>query len=160
MSEGMQMAKRTAEHDKLNFMVGEWKTREVHAPSPWLPQGGTGEGRATYKWAVGKLCLVQEYRSKGALGEAFEGLGVETYDAARKAHVHWWFDGCSGTGMESKGFFEGSDLVHQGAMDSPEGSMKFKMVTHPVSPKEFTFIMSMEMEGKLVPGMTITYVRA
>lgn len=155
----MPMPKRTPEHDKLNFMVGEWKTREVHSPSPWMPQGGTGEGTSSIKWGLGKMALIHEYRSKGAMG-AFEGHGVETYDADKKVFVHTWFDSMKPSGMTSHGHIEGKDLIYQTEMDTPQGKMKMKMVTHPVSEKEYTFTINMEMGGKWVPGMTITYVKA
>ena len=155
----MQMPQRTPDHDKLDFMVGEWKTREVHAPSPWMPQGGTGEGTCSIKWGVGNLVLIHEYKSKGAMG-AFEGHGVETYDADRKSYVHHWFDSMKPSGMMSLGRIEAGDVIYNNEMETPMGKMKMKMVTHKVSDKEFTFTINMEQGGKWTPGMTITYTKA
>jgi hypothetical protein len=156
----MAMPQRTPEHDRLNFLVGEWKTREVHAPSPWLPQGGTGEGRSTTRWGVGNMSLITDYKSKGAMGPSFEGHGVLTYDPAKKTYVGWWFDSMNPVGMATPGHFEGTDLIQHGECDSPEGKMKFRMVTHPVSADEHTFTIYGDQGGKWAEMMTITYVKA
>jgi hypothetical protein len=156
----MPMAARTAEHDKLNFQVGEWKTREVHNPSPFMPQGGTGEGRATIKWQVGNLVQTNDYHSKGAMAEKFEGFGLTTWDAEKKNYVNYWFDNVMPTGMVMRGHIEAGDLILQGGCETPHGTMQMRIVTHSVSRDEFKMSMSMEMEGKMVPMMTITYARA
>jgi len=153
------MPQRTPEHDKLNFMVGEWKTRETHAPSPWNPAGGTGEGTSTIKWGLGKLALIHDYHSKGAMG-SFDGHGVETYDANSKSFVHTWFDSMKPSGMVSHGHIEAGDIVYLSEADTPQGKMKMKMITHPVSPTEYTFTIHMDQGGKWVQGMAITYVKA
>jgi hypothetical protein len=158
--EAMPMPQRTPEHDKLNFMAGTWKTREVHAPAPWAPQGGTGEGQATFRWTLGNLFLIQEYRSKGSMGMTFEGHGLMTFDANAKRYTSWWFDSMSAGGMQQFGHLEGKDLIFQGECDSPMGTMKMKMVTRPVSATEFTFTMDMDQGGKWVNMMKITYVKA
>jgi len=156
----MPMPQRTAEHDKLNFMVGEWKVREVHSPSPFMPQGGTGEGRTSIKWMIGNLVLTNDYHSKGSMGDKFEGYGLYTYDTQKKDYINYWFDNVAPTGMSMHGHFEANDLIFQGEHETPGGKMKMRMVSHPVSKDEWTFTMHMDMGGKMVPMMTITHVRA
>ncbi len=159
MGNMMAPPQRTAEHDKLNFMVGEWKTREVHAPSPWMPQGGTGEGRATSRWGVGNMVLISDYASKASSGFGFEGHGLMTYDPNRKAYVSHWIDSMAPIGQESVGRFEEKDLILQSQCETPEGKMKMRMVAHPVSANEYTFTLDSEQGGKWATMMTITYVR-
>ena len=155
----MPMPQRTAEHDKLNFMVGEWKTREVFPPGPMAPQGGTGEGTTTIKWKVGSMVLTNDYRSKGFMGQAFEGFGLYSYDPMKKEYLNYWFDTMASAGMVSRGRFEGTDLIFLGENETPGGKMKFRMVTHPVSKDEFTFTIHMDIGGKMTLMMTVTHVR-
>ena len=160
MSDEMCMFKRTAEHDRLNYLVGEWKTRETHHPSPWLPNGGTGEGRCTTRWGVGNLCLLTDYRSKGPSGSAFEGHAVDTWDPVKKVYQSWWFDNMAPTGMRMAGRYEGDDLVSHAEIETPKGTMRMRMISHPISASSYVAKMDMEIEGKWVPTMEITYVRA
>jgi hypothetical protein len=154
----MEMPTRTAEHDKLNFYIGEWKTKEVHQPSPWAPNGATGEGRCVTKWGVAKLCLLTEYKSKSGMGE-FEGHAVQTWDPTKKDYVNYWFDSMMPQGMESRGRIEGSDLILMSSCETPEGTMKMKMVSHPVSEKEYTLTLQMDQGGKWTEMMSITYTK-
>lgn len=153
------MPQRTAEHERLSAFVGEWKTREVHQPTPWLPQGGTGEGRSVTRWGVNNLCTIVDYKSQGVMG-TFEGHGVETWDPNRKAYVTTWFDSMMPVGMQMIGRFEGDDYVSHSEFDTPEGKCKMRSIAKWKSKDEYTFSMAMDMGGKWVDTMTITYVRA
>jgi len=159
MSDEMCMAKRTPEHDRLNYYVGEWKTRETHYPSPWLPKGGTGEGRATARWAIGNLFLVTDYHSKGSMGGEFEGHSVDTWDPVNKVLKAWWFDSMSTGAMVMTGRFEGDDVVTHSEVETPEGKTRFRSISHRISQNEYEWTMEMEVGGKMTPTMKVHYVR-
>ncbi len=151
--------RRTAEHEQLDFMAGEWKTKEEYPPAPWMPKGGSGEGHATIRWAVDGLCLVTDYQTKGSMGDSFEGHGVMGYDPDAKVYVGHWYDSRMPTGTEGRGSIEGTSLVLHYRHRTPEGEQEIRSITTPVSEKEFRMTGSSLVDGKWVEAVRITYVR-
>lgn len=82
---------RTADHERLGFLLGDWDTALLQADGSVL-----ATGQATYEWEVGGVWLVQRYRIE------FPGIGVRherglwTFDASAKAVVGVWVDNLSG----------------------------------------------------------------
>ncbi len=160
MSEGPGGTGRTPALARLDFMVGEWNTHEDYPPTPWMPEGGRGEGRATIRWTVGGLCLVTDYETRGLMGESFEGHGVMSYDPGAKVYTGHWFDSRTPFGTEGRGVFEGESLVLHYRHESPDGAREIRSVTTPVSESEFRMTGSSLVEGRWIETVRIRYVRA
>ena len=159
MSAAPGMPRRTAGHERLNFMEGEWTTHEEYPPTPWMPGGGSGEGEASIAWEIGGLCLVTRYETRGMMGESFQGHGIMGFDPAENVYVAWWFDVTMPTGTEGRGSFEKGSLVVHYRHRTPEGIQEIRAVTTPVSDGEFRMVGSSLVDGKWVEAVRNTYKR-
>ena len=86
-----QPAQRTAEHDKLNFLVGQWNSHNVMLPGPW-GAGGQSEGTMSFRWGLGEMWIVYEYEGEMPVYGLYEGLGLLTYSAPEGKYITYWFD--------------------------------------------------------------------
>ena len=143
----------------LDFMVGDWQNRQEYPPSTWLPEGGTGEGSATIRWEVGGLCLVTSYRTKGSMGDLFEGHGITSFDPGENIYIGWWFDSMMPTGAEGRGRLEDGSLVLHFHHKIPGGFNDILSITSPVSESEFRVMGSTLVVGKWVEAVRITYIK-
>jgi len=82
---------RTAEHERLDFLVGEWQT--TVAP---LQEGGEQlHGVMSCAWRIGGLWLEERIRLEFPGRGVRESLELITYDPSRKMYVGTWQDNLS-----------------------------------------------------------------
>lgn len=85
---GMPEPQKTIEANALvKSMVGKWNVKTSGS-------FGEGEAVATFRLGVGKTVLVEEYDSKGGMGE-FSGAGWMKIGDDGKAATLWWVDSMS-----------------------------------------------------------------
>lgn len=104
-----EMPKPTAEHKKLEKLVGDWTGEEKMAPSPW-DAGGSGIGHVINTVALDGFNVIQEYEQQRGGKTSFRGHGVFSYDVNARCYVlHWWDS--MGMGVnEFRGQFNGDVL--------------------------------------------------
>jgi hypothetical protein len=82
---------RTVEHEKLDFLVGEWQTTVVplQAGQPEL------KGTMRFAWGVGGVWLEERVRLEFPGAGVRESLELITYDPRLKQYVGTWQDNLS-----------------------------------------------------------------
>jgi hypothetical protein len=138
----------TPEFEKLSKMfLGRWRTMEKHEPSPWLANGGQGSGMETVTYGPGRLSLLIDYRSSGAMGP-FQGHGIMLWDPAAKEYRSVWTDSLGAALSTRVGHFDRTDLVLTGSDDVNGTKMDFREVYTDIKDSGFTFYMEMSPAGK------------
>jgi hypothetical protein len=81
-------------------LVGRWEVNESYPKTDDTPDGGTGEGKASYKKSLDNTHVVGDYRSRcKELEFDVEGHAVFTYDEGASTYLYWWFDNYGGRSM-------------------------------------------------------------
>lgn len=88
----MEMPKPAAEHHELERLAGTWKGEEIMHPSPWMPEGGKGEGHVTNRIALNGFAMVQDYDQRMGGASLYKAHGVWTIDPATREYILTWFD--------------------------------------------------------------------
>lgn len=120
----------------LQRFVGTWRVTETLHPSPWTPEGGSGEGTLVARLMLGGLALQMEYRR----GD-YEGIGVMR--AEGDAISLWWFDTLAPPGP-ARGGVRGEGLVLE--RKSPVGRARYTYAF--VRDGEFTFRIEHSRDGR------------
>ena len=107
----MEMPKPTAQHRKLESLVGEWVGEETLFPSPWSPEQRTAIGRFSMRMVVDGMFLVNDYEEEREGRIVFRGHGVYGWDARRERYTMHWFDTMGGSPAETLGEWSGDSLV-------------------------------------------------
>ncbi len=145
-------------HHWLAAAEGTWSV----AVTAHGPDGKPEQSQST---AAIKMILdgrFQEQRYTGNIGgKPYEGYGLLGYDKLKHEFVLYWFDSMGTVPSVSRGqrSSDGKMLTLTGTWDMPGTSMPFKQVWTFKSEKEFTFVMTMTMEGQEVPVMESTYTK-
>lgn len=148
------------EHKYLQKLVGEWKT-VTKSYEPGADEAQVSEGTAKFESLLGGRYIRQTF--KGSMGGMqFEGIGVTGFDNSKQKYVSAWIDSF-GTGiMRSEGEYDEKThaLTEIGTSSSPQGSMKWKMVTRYTDEDHFTMAMYLlPPEAEAVKMMDIEYTR-
>ncbi len=157
-----QAAKPAPEMQKITRMfAGRWQTETKMAPSEFAPQGGTSKGMSIMRRGPGRLSLVEDMRSTGAMGR-FVGHGIIWWDSKQGAYKglfcdNWSPNGCEMTGM---GNWDGDKLVFAGETEAMGQKMSYRETYSDITADSFTFTMdSASGGGELKPILTIKYLR-
>lgn len=124
---GMMPAKPNPGMEKVLSTVGTWSATIKNEPSPWNPKGSTDKGSMVVSKGPGGLSVVQDFRSKGAMGE-YRGHGIIYWDTVANQQANIWCDNISGcaTGVAK---MEG-DNGWTADMNNVFEGKKMKMVSH------------------------------
>jgi len=162
-SPGMQPPKPAPEMERLTKQLeGTWNSEEKFEKSEFMPNGGTGKGKAVFKPGPGRLSLMMDYNSKGSMG-SFHGFGTYWYDPKDQMFHSFWCDpftpqGCMLTGT---GKWEGDRLVMTGENEMMGKKYKFRQVISDITPNSFTYSEEAAVDGsEMKPTMTIKYRKA
>jgi len=152
---GAQEAKPGPEHEVLKEHAGVWD-------AVIASQGSEFKGVQSAKMALGGLWLLEEFKGEFG-GQAFEGRGSTTYDAARKKYVSVWIDSMSTSPMLCEGDYDKATktLKLTGTMNLPDGgSMKVTqtLVTKDADTRLFK-LEAVGPDGQGFEMMSITYKR-
>jgi hypothetical protein len=127
MPGGFAPAKPNPGMEKVLSTVGTWSATIKNEPSPWSPKGSTDKGMMVVTKGPGGLSVIQDFRSKGAMGE-YHGHGIIYWDTVANQQASIWCDNMSGcaTGMAK---MEG-DNGWTSDMNNMFQGKKMKMVSH------------------------------
>jgi Protein of unknown function (DUF1579) len=153
--------KQAAEMQKaLQQMQGTWSTKGVMEKSDFMPQGATDTGTAVFKPGPGGMSMVQEYHSKGGMGD-FHGMGVTWFDPKDQMFHSIWCDSMSPNGCADSGTgkWEGDKIVMNTKFDMGGKSYDMHSTIGPFEGNTFKYSEEVGENGQLKPAMTITYTK-
>jgi hypothetical protein len=140
------------EHDLLKKQVGTWDVT-------MKMMGQESKGSVTYKMDLGDLWLTSDFRCEVG-GMKFQGRGMDSYSAIKKAYVGIWIDSMSTYPLTMEGTFdkEKKTLTMTGESLGPDGKMtKHKAVSE--WKDDDTILFGMYMGDGKEPTFTILYKR-
>lgn len=162
--QAMPVQKPSPEMQKLTKMlVGTWRTTENYEVSDMMPKGGKGSGTAVITSGPGGLSLIENYRSKGAMG-TFSGHGVFWWDDKAQGYKSIWCDDMTPNGCavaNGLGKWDGENLVFEDEQEMMGKKQAMKTTLTSAKPGA----VSLTMEGG-EPGspmkkfMTIKYMKS
>ena len=148
-------------HEWLASFDGEWDA----TVKMWMdPSQPAQESKASTTNEMIMNGLYQRSSHQGEMmGMPFIGESISGYDNANKKFVGTWIDNFGSSIMYMEGTYdkEADALTTYGTMMDPASGkdMKIKQVLTKVSDDLHTFEMFMDMNGKEVKSMEITYKR-
>jgi hypothetical protein len=157
------LPKPSAEMERMaRLFVGIWTVTEKHEPSPWSPNGASGNGTANLSLGPGGLSLVQDYHSSNSMGR-FDGLGISWWDEKAQGFRGLWCENTAPAGCADSGLlkWEGAELVTEYEGDSAGQPTRIRRVISDVTPDSFTARMDLSIGGQpMKRAITITYKRS
>ena len=133
-----------AEHKKLGYFVGKWKTEGDMKDSPMGP-GGKMTSDDTCDWFKGGFAIVCRGVGNGPTGP-MKSLGIISYSADEKVYTYYGTDN-SGMAMTTvpKGTVEGDTWTYNDESKMGGKMVKSRYSMKIVSPTSYTF--KYEMQG-------------
>ncbi len=151
-----QVPAAPAEMAKLGFMVGSW----TNTGSASGPDGSkeTSKGSGMAAMVHDGMWLKFDVKETMEKSGKMDGHMMLGWDAAKGMYRGAWFDNMSSSLMTFQGKMEGNKLVMTSDPVNHMGmDMKFRLTYEAKAANELMFTLDMDMEGKWVPAMTITY---
>lgn len=135
--------KPTAEHKRLGYFVGNWKTEGKMEPSEMGP-GGKMSGVDKCTWFEGGFAVICTSEGTSTMGPT-KSVGILGYSAEEKVYTYSGVDN-SGMTMTSvpKGKVQGDTWTYNDESLMGGKKMKSRVVIKEVSPTEYTFKMDMQ----------------
>jgi Protein of unknown function (DUF1579) len=147
------------EHQRLGYFVGNWTSEGEMKPGPMGP-GGKMTSTDTCEWFEGGFSVVCRSTGKTPLGPS-KSIGILGYSTEEKVYTYYGIDNSPMT-MASvpKGTVKGDTWTYndEGLMGGKK--MKSRVTIKEVSPKEYTFKMEIEADGKWAPMMEAKVTKA
>jgi hypothetical protein len=157
-------AKPGPEMEKLlASMCGRWICHFKYEPSETRPNGGTGEGEATFRPGPGGLSMIEDEKASEPGGD-LAGISVTWWDAKAQGYRAIWCGnklpgGCIVMSRLAK--WEGGDFVLGDESTKDGKKFIFKEVVSDITPNSFTQTLSSGEAGKEMKLLvTIHAVRA
>jgi hypothetical protein len=143
--QGMEPPKPGAEHQRLGYFVGEWRSEGEAKEGPWGP-GGKLTGEARCRWMSGGFFVVCDNDGSGPLGKMY-GLGVMGYDAEAKSYT-WNGFNSMGENETAKGSLEGKTwtYVNENAMGDTRMQGRYSMTEK--SPTAYAYKFETSTDGR------------
>jgi hypothetical protein len=132
----------TAEHKALGKFVGKWAGSGELKPGPFGP-GGTMEWTEDCSWFGGnEFQVVCKSKGTGPMGP-MQGLGIMSYNPAKKVYVHFGVDSTGWTN-HAEGTHSGDSWTFQSeeTMEGKTFHSRFTMTLKSATEMAFTFDMS------------------
>ena len=140
------------EHELLKKHEGTWDVTMKFG-------GMESKGTVTYKMGLGGMWLVGDLESE-LLGSKFYGKGMDSYDAASKKYVSYWFDSMGSRPVSMEGTYDKDKKTLTMTGDGPgmDGKLqKYKSTSE--MPDDNTTNFTMWMGDGKDPAFTIVYKR-
>ncbi|MFQ5504121.1 MAG: DUF1579 family protein [Planctomycetota bacterium] len=119
------MPRATAEHRRLEALVGSWSGEETMHPSPWDSKGGTAKGRIETRVGLDGFVVISDYVQERNGTISFRGHAVYSWDAGELCYLMYWFDSMSGAPRgPARGTWEGDTLLFED--QSPMGRSRYR----------------------------------
>jgi hypothetical protein len=112
------MPKPGAEHEVLKLDEGTWDAVVEFTPAPGAPPM-TSKGVEVNTIGCGGLCVITDFKGE-AMGSAFHGHGLTTWDARKKKYVGSWTDSMSQGLAIAEMTWEPSAKRFSGWMEGPD----------------------------------------
>lgn len=157
-----KMGEIRAEHKRMDYFVGNWKTKntmQMDASSP--PQ--TSEGTASMAWILDGHYI--ESRMTGdMMGQPFEGRGLSGFDNLEGKYFATWADTMSTGHFVAWGTYDEATKTYTYTADmndpmKPGTKTPVRIVEKIVDDNHFTFEWYETHDGKEAKTMTIEYTR-
>jgi len=158
----MKAAEPGPNHERLEYMIGEWDTVVTMADESGAEQ--TSKGRAKNTWILGKRYVQNQYTGDLA-GAPFQGLGYTGYDNIEKTYFSTWMDTFSTGVMVEKGQYDEAkkQFVMTSSYTDPTGAKIRARSTIRIVDKDrhvMTFEHAQEGDETYTKVMEIVYSRA
>jgi hypothetical protein len=143
----------TAEHQRLQYFVGDWTTEGEMKPGPMGP-GGKIASTDRCEWFEGRFAVVCHATGTTPMGPA-KSLGIMGYSTEEKIYTYYGVDNSGMTMMAAaRGSVQGDTWTYtdEGMM----GGQKYtsRVTIKELSPTSYTFTMEMRgPDGKWLPLM-------
>ena len=140
------------EHEVLKKMEGTWDAIMKFG-------GMESKGTVTYKMGLGGMWLVGDLESD-LFGTKFHGKGMDSYDAASKKYVSYWFDSMGSRPVAMEGTYDKDKktLTMTGEGPGMDGKpTKYKSTSE--MPDDDTTNFTMWIGDAKEPAFTIVYKR-
>ncbi|MGH9630088.1 MAG: DUF1579 family protein [Bryobacteraceae bacterium] len=148
-----------AEMKELTSLAGTWSVEEIHEPSPWLPEGGTGKGTANFRLGPGGFSVMLDYKSESGVMPGFHGHGLMTFSESEKVYKSVWVDSVTQDVIMSKGTKQGGNLVYAGEFTFMGKKMTSRDVISDRTPNSFTATTFLNDGSGEKKAMTVKYTR-
>jgi hypothetical protein len=146
----MEMPKPSAEHKKLGYFVGDWRTESDVKPGPWGPGGKmTGDSHCT--WMPGGYFVVCHENASGSMGK-IQGIGVMGWDAGAKQYT-WNGFNSMGENEHAAGTHEGASWVYTTESMMNGKAIKSRYTMTEKSPAAYDFKFETSEDGKTWSSM-------
>ncbi len=159
--QGGLATKTMAEMERLHFMIGAWSTAEKFEPSDFVPQGGTGNGKAMVRASAGGRVLAEDYESKNSAVGPFAGHAVYWWDEKAGDYKSFWCDSFQGCEPNfASGNWQGDKLVFTGNSEMQGKKLAMRYTFSDLKPDAFTWSEEVSVDGgPMKPSATIHYRR-
>jgi uncharacterized protein DUF1579 len=145
--------KPTAEHKRLGYFVGTWRTEGEMKPGPMGP-GGKMTGTDKCSWYDGGFAVVCNSEGTMPTG-SMKSIGIMGYNAEEKVYT-WMGTDSSGMTMTTvpRGTLQGDTWTYNDESVMGGQKMKSRVVIKELSPTAYTFQMDFQgPDGKWVTAM-------
>ena len=135
--------KPTAEHQRLQYFVGDWKAEGSMKPSPWGPGGKFTS--TDHNTTLGGFFVVLHSEGTSPMG-AFKEIAVMGYDPKEKVYT---YEGYTSLGEHdlSKGTISGSTWTWLSEQEMGGKKIKGRFILNEVSPTSYTYTYEMSIDG-------------
>ena len=146
----MEMPKPAAEHKRMGYFVGNWKSESDVKPGPW-GAGGKMAGDAQCAWMQGEYFVVCHETATGTMGRV-QGLSVFGYDANAKQYT-WNGFNSMGENEHATGKVDGKVWTYENESAMAGKTMKGRYTITETSPTSYDFKFETSEDGRTWTGM-------
>jgi hypothetical protein len=98
------------ELDRLEPFAGEWRSIDVHAPTPWAAAGGEGRSRHLLRRALDGYAFLSDFEGETPFGR-IAGHAFWFFDRERRRYGVRWYDSFANLLEGDGGFRDDGALV-------------------------------------------------
>ena len=158
--QGPPAPKPGPEHEILKMDAGTWDAVVEFVPGPGAPPA-TSKGVEVNTMGCGGLCLISDFKGE-AMGSAFHGHGITTWDPVKKKYVGSWTDSMSQGIMVGEMTYDAAKKQATGWMEGNDMSgkvMKTRSVVDYTANGRVMTAFATGPDGKEMQVMKITYTK-
>ncbi|HEY3352899.1 MAG TPA: hypothetical protein VGQ83_06595 [Polyangia bacterium] len=144
---------------RLEFLLGDWVSEDVHHPMPWAPRPARGASRLSFRRALDGYCFLTDYAGQMPFGE-LKGHGVWFYDVARGHYRVLWYDNWANFLDGSGAFAADGAFVIRYAYRMEGQDVRERHTLLPAPPDGFEHRIETELDGRFRPTSELRYRRA
>jgi hypothetical protein len=139
-----EAAKPGAEHERIGYFAGTWRSEGETMPSPFGP-GGTMTATDTCEWFTGGFQLVCRGEVTGPRG-ASKTAAVWSYDPAQQAYTYYGYNSL-GNSFYVLGHVEGKVWTWKAEFPMEGATMQMRATITEEPPAAYTYKLEMSADG-------------